>query len=103
MNSKERIDVWISPEGAITLDAVGYTGSSCEEATRFLSDLSQGMAPATMDITRNDELGMLLQVMETWNTRAGFDPAEAKRVSDEMTRIKIALDGAATAVMIADP
>ena len=36
MNSKERIDVWISPEGAITLDAVGYTGSSCEEATRFL-------------------------------------------------------------------
>ncbi len=36
MKSKERIDVWISPEGAITIDAVGYTGSSCEEATRFL-------------------------------------------------------------------
>jgi len=38
MNSKERIGVWISPEGAITLDAVGYTGSSCEEATRFLEE-----------------------------------------------------------------
>jgi hypothetical protein len=38
MNSKERIDVWISPEGAITLDAVDHTGSSCEEATRFLED-----------------------------------------------------------------
>ncbi len=38
MNSKERIDVWISPEGAITLDAVGYTGSTCEEATRFLEE-----------------------------------------------------------------
>ena len=38
MNSKERIDVWISLEGAITLDAVGYTGSSCEEATRFLEE-----------------------------------------------------------------
>ena len=36
MKSKERIDVWISPEGAITIDAIGYTGSSCEEATRFL-------------------------------------------------------------------
>jgi len=36
MKSKERIDVWVSPEGAITIDAVGYTGSSCEEATRFL-------------------------------------------------------------------
>jgi len=38
MNPKERIDVWISPEGAITLDAVGYTGSTCEEATRFLEE-----------------------------------------------------------------
>ena len=38
MNPKERIDVWISPEGAITLDAVGYTGSSCEEATKFLEE-----------------------------------------------------------------
>ena len=38
MSSKERIDVWISPEGAITLDAVGYTGSSCEEATRLLEE-----------------------------------------------------------------
>ncbi len=38
MSSKERIDVWISPEGAITLDAVGYTGSTCEEATRFLEE-----------------------------------------------------------------
>ena len=36
MKTPTRIDVWISPEGAITLDAVGYTGSSCEEATRFL-------------------------------------------------------------------
>jgi len=36
MKRKEHIDVWISPEGAITIDAVGYTGSSCEEATRFL-------------------------------------------------------------------
>lgn len=38
MRTKERIDVWISPEGAITLDAVGYTGNTCEEATRFLEE-----------------------------------------------------------------
>ncbi|MCB1131065.1 MAG: DUF2997 domain-containing protein [Verrucomicrobiae bacterium] len=36
MKSKPHIDVWISPEGAITIDAVGYSGNSCEEATRFL-------------------------------------------------------------------
>ncbi|MDF1862596.1 MAG: DUF2997 domain-containing protein [Verrucomicrobiales bacterium] len=38
MKSNEHIDVWISPEGAITIDAVGFRGSSCEEATRFLEE-----------------------------------------------------------------
>ena len=36
MKSKQQIDVWISPEGAITVNANGYTGNSCEEATAFL-------------------------------------------------------------------
>ena len=36
MKSNQRIDVWISPEGKITIDAVGYTGNTCEEATAFL-------------------------------------------------------------------
>lgn len=38
MKTSTRIDVWISPEGAITLDAIGYTGNTCEEATRFLEE-----------------------------------------------------------------
>jgi hypothetical protein len=38
MKSSTRIDVWISPEGAITLDAIGYTGNTCEEATKFLEE-----------------------------------------------------------------
>ena len=38
MTSKPRIEVRISPEGAITIDAKGYTGSTCEEATRFLEE-----------------------------------------------------------------
>ena len=36
MKNQPQIDVWISPEGAITIHAVGYTGSTCEEATAFL-------------------------------------------------------------------
>jgi len=36
MKSKEQIDVWINTDGGITIDAVGFTGKSCEEATRFL-------------------------------------------------------------------
>lgn len=32
------IEVTVTPSGAITLEAEGYTGSSCEEATRFLEE-----------------------------------------------------------------
>ncbi|MCB1232966.1 MAG: DUF2997 domain-containing protein [Verrucomicrobiae bacterium] len=38
MKSKERIEVRVSPEGAITVEAHGYTGNTCEEATRFLEE-----------------------------------------------------------------
>lgn len=38
MKSNEHIEVWISPEGAITIDAKGFAGSSCEDATRFLEE-----------------------------------------------------------------
>ncbi len=40
MRSKNQktIEVSVSPTGAITIEAEGYTGSSCEEATRFLEE-----------------------------------------------------------------
>ncbi len=38
MKTNQRIEVWVSPEGAITVAAHGYTGNSCEEATRFLEE-----------------------------------------------------------------
>lgn len=33
---KQKIEVVISPDGAISVEAVGYEGKDCEEATRFL-------------------------------------------------------------------
>ena len=38
MKSNEKIDVWINTDGHITINAIGYTGKGCEEATRFLED-----------------------------------------------------------------
>jgi hypothetical protein len=32
------IEVSVSPAGAISIEAEGYTGSGCEEATRFLEE-----------------------------------------------------------------
>ncbi len=40
MNPKERIDVWISPEGAITQDAVGYTGSTRDASNQGTSAIN---------------------------------------------------------------
>ena len=38
MKSKEQIDVWINADGEITINAVGFTGKTCEEATAFLEE-----------------------------------------------------------------
>ena len=58
MKTQPQIDVWISPEGAITVHAVGYTGSTCEEATAFLeSELGNvGRKQRTRDYYRKSQV-----------------------------------------------
>lgn len=36
--NKKTIEVSVSPAGAISIEAEGYTGSGCEDATRFLEE-----------------------------------------------------------------
>ena len=57
MKSNQRIDVWISPEGKITIDAVGYTGNTCEEATTFLEQAlgTVGRKQRTRDYYRREQ------------------------------------------------
>jgi len=57
MKSNQRIDVWISPEGVITIDAVGYTGNTCEEATAFLEQAlgTVGRKQRTRDYYRREQ------------------------------------------------
>ena len=35
---KKAIEVTIQPDGAISIDAVGFKGADCEQATKFLED-----------------------------------------------------------------
>ena len=37
-NTQATVEVLVSPDGGITVEAEGYTGTSCEEATRFLEE-----------------------------------------------------------------
>ncbi|MEN3372917.1 methyl-accepting chemotaxis protein [Dechloromonas sp. ZS-1] len=54
------------------------------------------------DFNRDDEIGKVLQAMQSMQIKLGCDVAEANRVAEENLRIKIGLDNVATNVMIAD-
>lgn len=38
MNGKRSIEVTVQPSGEITIDAVGFKGADCEQATRYLEE-----------------------------------------------------------------
>lgn len=54
------------------------------------------------DFNRDDEVGKVLQSMQSMQIKLGCDVAEARRISEENLRIRIGLDNVATNVMIAD-
>ncbi len=68
-----------------------------------LRNVAQGDYSNAIDIARDDEVGKLLQGLQSMQTRSGFELAESKRIGNEMARVKVALDNVSTGVMIADP
>ncbi len=71
-------------------------------AVGVLRNVAQGDYSNSIDVARDDEVGKLLQGLQSMQTRMGFEVAETKRTAEEMTRIKIALDCVGTPVRIAD-
>lgn len=64
--------------------------------------ISAGHYNNRFDFNRDDEIGKVLQSMQSMQIKLGCDVAEASRVAEENLRIKIGLDNVATNVMIAD-
>ncbi|HLA36286.1 MAG TPA: Cache 3/Cache 2 fusion domain-containing protein [Rhodocyclaceae bacterium] len=64
--------------------------------------LSGGRYDTQMNVARNDEIGRVMQGLESMQNRLGFEIAEQQRVANENLRIKTALDNVSTGVMIAD-
>ncbi len=62
--------------------------------------LSAGQYSNALDTTRYDEIGKVLQGMETMQNRLGFEVAESKRQSEEMARILGALDNSTACITI---
>jgi len=67
-----------------------------------MREISQGNFSLEVNTERNDEIGDMTNAFRSLYIRLGFDLAEARRVAQENTRVKIALDNVSTGVMIAD-
>ncbi len=73
-----------------------------DQAVGVFHKISEGIYGNFVDTTKDDEVGRVLQALESMQTKLGFDVAEAQRVSNENLRIRIALDNVSTGVMIAN-
>jgi methyl-accepting chemotaxis protein len=71
-------------------------------AREQLTRISQGHYHDVIGVKRDDEVGMLLYSMKAMQIRMGFEVSDARRINDEVTRVKIGLDNVSTNVMIAD-
>ena len=68
-----------------------------------LRNVAQGDYSNAIDIARDDEVGKLLQGLQSMQTRSGFELAESKRVGNEMARDQdCAWTASGHRVMIAD-
>ena len=64
--------------------------------------LANGDFTRNVDISRNDEMGKILQGLQSMQIQQGFNVAEAQRVANDNLRIRIALDCVSSNLRIAD-
>ncbi|MEW9900745.1 methyl-accepting chemotaxis protein [Chitinivorax sp. PXF-14] len=73
-----------------------------QDVISLFRELASGNFRNTIDISRNDETGRVMQGLQSLQVRLGFEVAETRRVSEESTRVRVGLDNVTTNVMIAD-
>jgi len=73
-----------------------------ETVTDTFRKIAAGEYYNKFDFNRDDEVGKVLQAMQSMQIKLGCDVAEAHRISEENLRVRIGLDNVATNVMIAD-
>ncbi len=87
--------------------AVMWTGikniqHSVSAATESLQQMIQGNYTEFIDISQNNELGQLRQVLKTAQIKLGFDLNDAVKKLATSQRIETALDNVTACVMVAD-
>ena len=73
-----------------------------EEILATFQSLAQGDFTRNVDLSRNDELGKVLQGLQSMQIQQGFNVAEEQRMAAENLRIKTGLDCVSVNVRVAD-
>lgn len=66
------------------------------------NDLAEGRYDTQLDIGANDEVGQVVQGLQSMQIQQGFNVAEAQRIANDNLRIRIALDCVSANLRIAD-
>jgi methyl-accepting chemotaxis protein len=74
-----------------------------DSASEYFRKFAEGRLDFEITINQRDEMSAILDSAKAMQVKLGFDMVETRRVADEMTRIKIALDGAAMPITISNP
>lgn len=85
------------------LSLTSYVTKPLIYAREKLLQISEGNYFDWVDVTRNDELGDLLQSIKSTQIKLGFDVMDAREQASAAIRIKTALDNVSSSVMMADP
>ncbi|MBS4016651.1 methyl-accepting chemotaxis protein [Azonexus hydrophilus] len=90
------IGLWIAM--AITRSITG----PIQEIIATFRSLANGDFTRNVDVSRNDEMGKILQGLQSMQIQQGFNVAETKRIANDNLRIRIALDCVNSNLRIAD-
>jgi methyl-accepting chemotaxis protein len=66
------------------------------------NDLAEGRYDTQLDVGANDEVGQILQGLQSMQIQQGFNVAEVQRIANDNLRIRIALDCVSANLRIAD-
>lgn len=66
------------------------------------NELAEGRYDTQLDVGANDEVGQVLQGLQSMQMQQGFNVAEAQRIANDNLRIRIALDCVSANLRIAD-
>ncbi|MDP3539364.1 MAG: methyl-accepting chemotaxis protein [Azonexus sp.] len=73
-----------------------------DDIVATFQSLANGDFTRNVDISRNDEMGKVLQGLQSMQIQQGFNVAESRRIANDNLRIQIALDCVSSNLRIAD-